>query len=136
MFLKGEHIAGKQTMATNQGESMRKGADDKSSYDRLQEDVEAVKTDVSKLAGQITDTLNDLTSAGRHAIRRKYGQARSNVDTIMADVAKQGNAALETAQESIATLEGTLEETVQQRPVATIGLALGLGFLIGVTWRR
>jgi hypothetical protein len=25
---------------------------------------------------------------------------------------------------------------VTQRPLATIGLALGLGFLIGMSWRR
>jgi ElaB/YqjD/DUF883 family membrane-anchored ribosome-binding protein len=109
---------------------------EKSSYDRLQNDVEAVKTDLSKLAGQITDTLNDLADVGRHEVRRKYDQARSNVDTIMADVAKQGNAAADFAQDSVSSLEETLEDAVQQRPFATIGLALALGFLIGVTWRR
>jgi ElaB/YqjD/DUF883 family membrane-anchored ribosome-binding protein len=123
-------------MTGNQGESTWKGVDDKSGYDRLQKDVEAVKTDISKLAGQITDTLNDLASAGRHEARRKYNQARSNVDTIMNDVAKQGNAAVDFAQDSVSSLEETLEDAVQQRPIATIGLALGLGFLIGLTWRR
>jgi ElaB/YqjD/DUF883 family membrane-anchored ribosome-binding protein len=107
-----------------------------SSYDRLRNDVEAVKTDLSKLAGQITDTLNDLASAGRHEVRRKYGHARSNVDAIMADVAKQGNAAAEFATDSVSSLEETLEDVVQERPLATIGLALVLGFLIGATWRR
>ena len=109
---------------------------EKSSYDRLQNDVEAVKTDLSKLAGQITDTLNDLSSAGRHEVRRKYDQAKSNVDAIMADVANQGNAAADFAQDSVSSLEETLEDAVQQRPFATIGVALALGFLIGVTWRR
>ena len=109
---------------------------EKSSYDRLQNDVEAVKTDLSKLAGQITDTLNDLASAGGHKVRRKYDQARSNVDAIMADVAKQGNAAADFAQDSVSSLQETLEDTVQQRPFATIGLAAAIGFLIGVTWRR
>ena len=35
-----------------------------------------------------------------------------------------------------ASLEETLEEAIQQRPIAAVGLAIGLGFLIGVTWRR
>ena len=34
------------------------------------------------------------------------------------------------------SLEETLEDVITQRPLATVGLALGLGFLIGVTWRR
>jgi ElaB/YqjD/DUF883 family membrane-anchored ribosome-binding protein len=29
-----------------------------------------------------------------------------------------------------------LEEAIRERPVASIAVALGLGFLIGVTWRR
>jgi ElaB/YqjD/DUF883 family membrane-anchored ribosome-binding protein len=123
-------------MAINQGESAWKGVDEKSSYDRLQKDVDAMKTDISKLAGQITDTLNDLAGAGRHEVRRKYNQARSNVDTIMSDVAKKGNAAVDFAQDSVSSLGDTLEDAVQQRPIATMALALGLGFLIGVTWRR
>jgi ElaB/YqjD/DUF883 family membrane-anchored ribosome-binding protein len=123
-------------MATNQGESTWRGMDEKSSYDRLQKDVEMVKTDISKLAGEIADTLNDLAGIGRHEVRRKFNQARSNVDTMMADAAKQGNAAVDFAQDAVSSLEDTLEDAVQQRPFATIGLALGLGFLIGMTWRR
>ena len=34
------------------------------------------------------------------------------------------------------SIEDTLEDMIVQRPIATVGLALGLGFLIGVTWRR
>ena len=44
--------------------------------------------------------------------------------------------ALDAAQDAAATLEDTLEDAIQQRPIAAVGLALGLGFLIGVTWRR
>ena len=34
------------------------------------------------------------------------------------------------------SIEETLEDLIQQRPLATVGLALGLGFLIGAAWRR
>jgi len=34
------------------------------------------------------------------------------------------------------SLEETLEDVITQRPLAAVGLALGIGFLIGVTWRR
>jgi ElaB/YqjD/DUF883 family membrane-anchored ribosome-binding protein len=40
------------------------------------------------------------------------------------------------AQDTVSSIEETLEDVVQQRPLATVGLALGLGFLIGLTWRR
>jgi hypothetical protein len=34
------------------------------------------------------------------------------------------------------SIEESLEEAIAQRPLATVGLALGIGFLIGATWRR
>ncbi len=34
------------------------------------------------------------------------------------------------------SIEETLEDAITQRPLATVGLALGIGFLIGVAWRR
>ena len=40
------------------------------------------------------------------------------------------------AQEAASSIEESLEEVITQRPLATVGLALGIGFLIGVTWRR
>jgi ElaB/YqjD/DUF883 family membrane-anchored ribosome-binding protein len=43
---------------------------------------------------------------------------------------------MDAAQDAAYSVEETLEEVIQQRPLAIVGLALGLGFLIGVTWRR
>jgi ElaB/YqjD/DUF883 family membrane-anchored ribosome-binding protein len=43
---------------------------------------------------------------------------------------------MDAAQDAAYSIEETLEEVIQQRPLAIVGLALGLGFLIGVTWRR
>jgi ElaB/YqjD/DUF883 family membrane-anchored ribosome-binding protein len=105
-------------------------------YDRLQKDVEAVKADISKLAGEIANTVNDLAGVVSHQTRRKYNQARSSVDTLVTDVAKQGQGAVDTAHDTVASLEETLEDIVRERPLATIGLTFGLGFLIGATWRR
>jgi ElaB/YqjD/DUF883 family membrane-anchored ribosome-binding protein len=40
------------------------------------------------------------------------------------------------AQDAAVSFEETLEDVITQRPLATVGLALGIGFLIGATWRR
>ena len=55
---------------------------------------------------------------------------------IIDDVSERGGAMLGAAQDAAATIEETLEDVITQRPLATVGLAIGLGFLIGVTWRR
>jgi ElaB/YqjD/DUF883 family membrane-anchored ribosome-binding protein len=109
---------------------------EKGTYDRLQKDVEAVKSDISTLTDQITEALNTFANSAQSQAKRGYKQARSNVNSVMSDASEKGSAALSAAQEAAATLEETIEDAIIQRPLATVGLAIGLGFLIGVTWRR
>ena len=40
------------------------------------------------------------------------------------------------AQNAASSMEETLEDAISQRPLATLGLAVGLGVLIGMTLRR
>jgi len=120
-------------MFSNQNET---APDDKSGVDRLQKDVEAVKADISKLTGQVASVVDDLAEVARRKARRRYDQAQSNVDALVTDATRQGQAALGVARDSIANLEGTLEDAIQERPIAAIGLAVGFGFLLGATWRR
>ena len=109
---------------------------DKATYERLESDVARVKTDISALADQITDALNAIAgNAGKQA-RRGYKQARANVDSAVDDMSERGSAMMDAAQDAAHSIEETLEDVITQRPLATVGLALGLGFLIGVTWRR
>ncbi len=116
-------------MLSNQNEA---ALDDRPSLDRLQKDVEAVKADISKLTRQVTSVINDLAELAQRRARRKYDQARSNVDAIVTDVKHQGHAMLDVAQDSVATLE----DVVHERPISAIAVAVGVGFLLGATWRR
>jgi ElaB/YqjD/DUF883 family membrane-anchored ribosome-binding protein len=107
-------------MSSSDGEEAMRTMTDKATYERLQKDVEAVKNDISALTEQLSDTLDTLTNSAQKRARRGY----------------KGTAALEAAQEAAATIEDTIEDAIVQRPLATVGLAIGLGFLIGLTWRR
>ena len=118
------------------GEEAMKNLTDKATYERLEKDLSAVKNDISALADQVSDALATLTGTAKKQTRRGYRQAKTNVDSVLSDVSEHGNAAIDAAQNAVASIEDTLEETIQQRPLATVGLAIGLGFLIGVTWRR
>ena len=95
-----------------------------------------MKNDISALADQITDVLNSFAGSARKQAGRGYKQARANVDSAVDDMSERGAAALDAAQDAAHSFEETLEDIIMQRPLATVGLALGLGFLIGVTWRR
>jgi ElaB/YqjD/DUF883 family membrane-anchored ribosome-binding protein len=120
---------------TAMSDSMKNLADD-ATYQRLEKDVTAVKNDIAALTDQITDALNTFAGTAKKQARRGYKQARENVDSALDDVSERGSAMLGAAQDAAATVEETLEDVITQRPLATVALALGLGFLIGVTWRR
>ena len=123
-------------MSMTDGETQMKNLKDEATYERLEKDVTAVKNDIAALTEQITDALNSFAGEARKQARRGYKQARSNVDSALDDASARGGAMLDAAQDAASTIEETLEDVITQRPLATVGLALGLGFLIGLTWRR
>ena len=123
-------------MSSTDGEIGMRNMTDKATYERLEKDVTAVKNDISTLTDQITDVLNSFSGAAKKQARRGYKQARANADSMMEDMSERGSAVMDAAQDAAYSIEETLEDVIQQRPLATVGLALGLGFLIGATWRR
>jgi ElaB/YqjD/DUF883 family membrane-anchored ribosome-binding protein len=109
---------------------------DKATYERLEKDVSAVKNDIAALTDQITDVLNSFAGTAGKQARKGYRQARANAESAMDDMSERGSAMMGAAQDAASSIEESLEDVITQRPLATVGLALGLGFLIGVVWRR
>jgi ElaB/YqjD/DUF883 family membrane-anchored ribosome-binding protein len=122
-------------MSMTNGEAA-KNATDKATYERLEKDVTAVKNDIAALTDQITDVLNSFAGTAGKQARRGYKQARANAEQAVDDMSERGSAMMEAAQDAASSIEESLEDVITQRPLATVGLALGIGFLIGVTWRR
>ena len=123
-------------MSISNGEAAMKDMTDQATYQRLEKDVSAVKNDIAALADQITDALNGFAGAAKKRVRHGVKEARANVGSAIDDISARGSAMLDAAQNAATSLEDTLEDVIVQRPLATVGLALALGFLIGVTWRR
>ncbi len=109
---------------------------DNATYERLEKDVTAVKNDIAALTEQITDALNSFANNAGKQARRHYKDVRANAESTLDDMSERGSAMMGAAQDAASSIEESLEEVITQRPLATVGLALGLGFLIGVTWRR
>ena len=122
-------------MSTDTEAAMR-DLTDKANYERLQKDVSAVKNDIAALTDQITDALNAFAGQASKQAKRGYRQARDNMDSTFDDMSDRGSAMMSAAQDAAGSIEESLEDVITQRPLATVGLALGLGFLIGAMWRR
>ena len=113
-----------------------KSLTDKATSERLEKDVTTVKNDIAALTDQITDALNNFAGTASKQARRGYKQARASAEHAVDDMSERGSAMMDAAYDTASSIEETLEDAITQRPLATVGLALGIGFLIGVTWRR
>ncbi len=110
-------------------------ADDKA-YARLEKDLTAVKNDIARLSQQISEAVNALGAVAQGQARRGLRNARANVDSVMSDASDGANVVASAAQDAASSVGETLADVIEERPVATLAFAFGLGFLIGVTWRR
>ena len=116
-------------------DAAQNAADDKA-YARLEKDLTAVKNDISHLARQVSETVNALGAVAQGQARRGLRNARASVDSVMSDASDRAGAVANVAQDAASSVGDTLADAIEERPIAALALALGLGFLIGVTWRR
>jgi len=105
-------------------------------YERLEKDVTAVKNDIAALTDQITDALNSFAGQATKQARRGYKQARASAESTMDDMSERGGAMFDAAHDAASSIEESLEDMITERPLATVGIAVGLGFLLGAMWRR
>jgi ElaB/YqjD/DUF883 family membrane-anchored ribosome-binding protein len=123
-------------MSTTDADAAMRDLTDRANYERLEKDVNTVKNDIAALTDQITDALNAFAGQANKQARRGYRQARANMDSTMDDMSERGGAMMDAAHDAASSIEESLEDVIAQRPLATVGLALGVGFLIGAIWRR
>ncbi len=84
--------------------------------------------DVQKLAADISQIKHDLGGLAKDvgaAAHSGAGVATEQVKQTLDSVKKQGAAAAE-----------TLGDTMSKHPVASVGIALGVGFLVGLAISR
>jgi ElaB/YqjD/DUF883 family membrane-anchored ribosome-binding protein len=95
-----------------------------------------VKNDFSVLSDQISSALNDFASRAGKEARRNYAEARSGADDMISDWSRRGSALADQAYDTALSFEESLEDTIADRPLAAIGIAAAIGFLVGFTVRR
>jgi ElaB/YqjD/DUF883 family membrane-anchored ribosome-binding protein len=95
----------------------------------LQEDLEALRADVARLAQQLSSILGSRSNA-------VWRRARSNVEGVVSDVQDKGMEAVDAVREVGDNMVDAIDESLNKRPYTTLALALGIGFVFGATWRR
>ena len=112
------------------------GADDDNAFARLEKEMANMRDAIGDLSDQISDAASDIGAVAQEQGKRGLKQARANLESMANDASDRLGVVADRAQSHAASLGDSLEDAIQERPLSTLALALGLGFLVGVIWRR
>jgi ElaB/YqjD/DUF883 family membrane-anchored ribosome-binding protein len=114
---------------TGNGGKSKESATMASASRNIQDDVAALQADVSSLTQQFA---NIAAMKGNEAWQR----ARAGVDDLISEAGAKGKEATDAVREVRDNLATAIDDSIEQRPYTTLALALGLGFILGASWRR
>ncbi|MBV9753229.1 MAG: DUF883 family protein [Hyphomicrobiales bacterium] len=83
-------------------------------------DFDALRADVTKLAQTVSQLVQNQASSTREQMRSVVGAASDNLTQTAA-----------MAQDQFMSIEAEMESQIKRNPLAAVGVALGVGILIG-----
>ncbi|HMM63141.1 MAG TPA: hypothetical protein PKD01_03370 [Mesorhizobium sp.] len=108
-------------MAANEGKSLRNSPE----VSDLEADIKQLKADIEKLTKQ-------LAATGQHG----YGTARRAAAEGVEQLRVQGEAAVESLRSNARDLEEQVIASVREKPVTSLAIAVGVGYLFALLSRR
>ncbi|HVU40873.1 MAG TPA: DUF883 domain-containing protein [Xanthobacteraceae bacterium] len=95
----------------------------------IQNDLKALRDDFSRLADQVTAILSSKGNAA-------WQRAKTGVDGVVSDAQSKGQEAVGAMRDVSDNFVEAIDQSIKERPYATLAIAAALGFLFGVAWRR
>ena len=96
-------------------------------------DLQALRGNFAQLSRQVASVLSASSDEAVGEVKERMRRMRDNIDKTVSDAGERGREALKDASGNIGE---ALDESLREHPVATVALALGLGFLFGTMLRR
>ena len=94
--------------------------------------VPDLEADIKQLKADIEALTKQLALTGEHG----YGAARRAATQGAEQLKVQGDAALDSISATARDLEDQLMQTVREKPVTSLAIAAGVGFLVALLARR
>src|ERR1700722_11082889 len=110
---------------------------DDNAFARLEKEMANMRDAIGGLSDQISDAASDIGAVAQDQARRGMKHARANMGSMVNDASDRLGVVANRAQSQASSLGDSLEDAVQERPLSTLALALGLGCgagVIGKSW--
>lgn len=125
-------------MASSKASSASKQANDESvseNWDKLTDRLERLRADLSEINSAAGDLARSGVSEGRDRIQSEIEDMQKRIANLTTDLESRGRGAARQAGEKASALSNELEGTINRNPIASVLIAAGLGFVIGMASR-
>jgi len=95
----------------------------------IQKDLQALRDDLAHLAEQVGEIV---TAKGNAAWRR----AKTSIDGAVSDAQDRSREAAHAMRDVSDNFVDAVDESIKNRPYATLALVAAVGFIFGAAWRR
>jgi ElaB/YqjD/DUF883 family membrane-anchored ribosome-binding protein len=114
----------------------RRKRNGRSAVDDIRGDLQKLREDISHLADQVGNSLGESGDEAIGEAKAQLRRIKENVDAIISGAGEKGREAREAVIDVTENFTDAIEESLQARPLTTLALAIGVGFVFGATWRR
>ncbi|WP_417679690.1 DUF883 family protein [Roseibium sp.] len=94
------------------------------------QDAEAIEQNIERLRGDIAALAQSITQYGAG----KTGEVKMRASKAGRDLAKTSQETLDGLSEELSGLEEAISTRVREKPLQSLGIAAGVGFLIAAIW--
>ncbi|WP_346898773.1 DUF883 domain-containing protein [uncultured Roseibium sp.] len=94
------------------------------------QDAEAIEQNIERLRGDIAALAQSITRYGAG----KTDEVKMRASKTGRDLAKTSQETLDSLSEELSGLEEAISTRVRDKPLQSLGIAAGIGFLIAAVW--
>jgi ElaB/YqjD/DUF883 family membrane-anchored ribosome-binding protein len=102
----------------------------------LSDDLQKLRRDIGRLADQVSDSLQEAGDDALTEAKAQIRRIKDNVDGLLSSAGEKGADATRAVREVTDNVGVAIEESLRARPFATLAVAIGIGFIFGIAWRR
>jgi len=95
----------------------------------IQKDLQALRDDLARLAEQVGEIVTAKSNAA-------WRRAKTSVDGVVSDAQDKGRDAAHAMRDVSDNFVDAVDESIKNRPYATLALVAAAGFIFGAAWRR
>jgi ElaB/YqjD/DUF883 family membrane-anchored ribosome-binding protein len=100
------------------------------------DDLQRLRRDIGRLADQVGNSLQEAGDDAFTEAKAQIRRIKDNVDGIVSSASAKGLYTTKAVRDVTDHVGEAVEESLHTRPFATLAVAIGIGFIFGVAWRR